>query len=130
MLNIEVAAGILVNQNKHILLAQRSNLKKFPLQWEFPGGKLEDNELVQAALIRELKEELGIKIHNPKFLMRLEHSYEEFRVIIHFYLINSWSGLAVGNEGQVIQWYSKEELKDIDLLAADTPVIKELRKIL
>ena len=62
--------------------------------------------------------------------MRLEHSYEEFRVKIHFYLINSWSGLAVGNEGQVIQWYSKEELKDVDLLAADTPVIKELRKIL
>jgi|TARA_B110000467_G_scaffold161474_1_gene182649 8-oxo-dGTP diphosphatase len=128
--NIEVAAGILIDKNKRILLAQRSHLKIFPLQWEFPGGKLEKSESIESALIRELKEELNIEIRETEFLMELKHDYDAFRVKIHFYLVRSWSGLAIGNESQLIQWYSIDQLSDVDLLAADTPVIKVLKKVL
>jgi hypothetical protein len=62
--------------------------------------------------------------------MKLKHDYDAFRVKIHFYLVHSWSGLAIGNESQLIQWYSLDQLSDVDLLAADTPVIKVLKKVL
>ena len=61
MRSIEVAAGILIDKKKRVLLSQRSHLKIFPLQWEFPGGKLKENESIEFALIRELKEELNIE---------------------------------------------------------------------
>lgn len=128
--SIEVAAGILIDERKQVLLSQRSHLKTFPLQWEFPGGKQEENETNEFALIRELKEELDIKIYEPKFFMEIKHNYAAFRVKIHFYLVNSWSGLVTGNEGQIIRWYSIDQLEKIDLLEADTPVIKELKELI
>jgi len=128
--SIEVAAGILIDEKKRVLLSQRSHLKIFPLQWEFPGGKLKENESIEFALIRELKEELNIEICDPEFFMQLKYSYETFKVKIHFYLVYSWSGLVIGNEGQIIQWCSTEQLKKIDLLEADAPVIKELKGVI
>ena len=91
---------------------------------------MEKSESIESALIRELKEELNIEIRETEFLMELKHDYDAFRVKIHFYLVRSWSGLAIGNESQLIQWYSIDQLSDVDLLAADTPVIKVLKKVL
>jgi hypothetical protein len=62
--------------------------------------------------------------------MQLKCSYETFKVKIHFYLVYSWSGLVIGNEGQIIQWCSTDQLEKIDLLEADAPVIKELKGVI
>ena len=95
---IEVAAGILIDKKNQILLAQRSKDKPFPLQWEFPGGKLFKNETSRHALKRELKEELDIIIQNPKFLIHIEHDYELLKVKIDFFVVYSWLGHVRNND--------------------------------
>ena len=92
MKEIFVVAGILFDHDKSILLAQRSAEKSFPLQWEFPGGKIEEGENSEGALKRELFEELNIEIDKIKLFDSVVHEYELFRANIEFFLINEWSG--------------------------------------
>ena len=75
MKQISVSAGILINNDNQILLSQRTADKSFPGQWEFPGGKIESSETAHEALIRELKEELGIDIDNSYLFKRIEHYF-------------------------------------------------------
>lgn len=130
MKQISVSAGILVNNTNQILLSQRTADKIFPGQWEFPGGKIESSETAHEALIRELKEELGIDIHNSYLFKRIEHYYDSFTANIEFFLVDSWSGVLSGEEGQLVRWFSAEDLKDLPILAADNPVIEELHEFL
>ena len=96
-----MAAGILIDKKNQILLAQRSKDKPFPLQWEFPGGKLFKNETSRHALKRELNEDLDIIIQNPKFLIHIEHNYELLKVKIDFFVVYSWLGHVRNNENQI-----------------------------
>ena len=130
MKQISVSAGILVNNDNQILLSQRSADKSFPGQWEFPGGKIESSETAHEALIRELKEELGIDIDNSYLFKRIEHYYDSFTANIEFFLVDSWSGELSGEEGQLVRWFSVRDLRDLPILAADNPVIEELQELL
>ena len=85
MKEIFVVAGILIDQDKSILLAQRSAEKSFPLQWEFPGGKIEEGENSESALKRELFEELNIEAGKMKLFDSVVHEYELFRANIDFF---------------------------------------------
>ncbi|MAC91618.1 MAG: 8-oxo-dGTP diphosphatase MutT [Woeseiaceae bacterium] len=126
MKQISVSAGILINNDNQILLSQRTADKSFPGQWEFPGGKIESSETANEALIRELKEELGIDIDNSYLFKRIEHYYDSFIANIEFFIVDSWSGELSGEEGQLVRWFSAGDLKDLPILAADNPVIEEL----
>ena len=130
MKQISVSAGILINNDKQILLSQRTADKSFPGQWEFPGGKIESSETAHEALIRELKEELGIDVDNSYLFKRIEHYYDTFKANIEFFLVDSWSGELSGEEGQLVRWFSAGDLKDLPILDADNPVIEELQKLL
>jgi len=127
---ISVSAGILINNDNQILLSQRTADKSFPGQWEFPGGKIESSETAHEALIRELKEELGIDIDNSYLFKRIEHYYDSFKANIEFFLVDSWSGELSGEEGQLVRWFSARDLRDLPILAADNPVIEELQELL
>tara|TARA_B100001063_G_scaffold55205_1_gene49171 strand:- start:379 stop:717 length:339 start_codon:yes stop_codon:yes gene_type:complete len=111
-------------------LSQRTADKIFPGQWEFPGGKIESSETAHEALVRELKEELGIDIDNSYLFKRIEHYYDSFKANIEFFLVDSWSGELSGEEGQSVRWFSAGDLKDLPILAADSPVIEELHELL
>ena len=130
MKQISVSAGILINNDNQILLSQRTADKSFPGQWEFPGGKIESSETANEALIRELKEELGIDIDNSYLFKRIEHYYDSFTANIEFFIVDSWSGELSGEEGQLVRWFSAGDLKDLPILAADIPVIEELHEFL
>ena len=130
MKQISVSAGILINNDNQILLSQRTADKSFPGQWEFPGGKIESSETANEALVRELKEELGIDIDNSYLFKRIEHYYDSFTANIEFFLVDSWSGELSGEEGQLVRWFSVRDLRDLPILAADNPVIEELQELL
>ena len=119
MKQISVSAGILINNDNQILLSQRTADKSFPGQWEFPGGKIESSETAHEALIRELKEELGIDIDNSYLFKRIEHYYDSFTANIEFFLVDSWSGELSGEEGQLVRWFSVRDLRDLPILAAN-----------
>ena len=126
MKEIFVVAGILFDHDKSILLSQRSAEKSFPLQWEFPGGKIEEGENSGGALKRELFEELNIEIDKIKLFDSVVHEYELFRANIEFFLINEWSGKLINKEGQNLHWKKLNDLSGLKILDADVPVINKL----
>ena len=126
MKEIFVVAGILFDHDKSILLAQRSAEKSFPLQWEFPGGKIEEGENSEGALKRELFEELNIEIDKIKLFDSVVYEYELFRANIEFFLINEWSGKLINKEGQNLHWKKLNDLSGLKILDADVPVINKL----
>ena len=126
MKEIFVVAGILIDQDKSILLAQRSAEKSFPLQWEFPGGKIEEGENSESALRRELFEELNIEVDKMKLFDSVIHEYELFRANIEFFLVKEWSGNLLNKEGQNLQWKKLNDLRGLKILDADVPVISKL----
>ena len=123
---IDVAAGVLINADGQILIAQRTYPAKYAGQWEFPGGKLEAAENAEEALKRELHEELGITVTAARPLIQLEHCYPEFTVRLHVFSVSSWQGMPHSREGQPLRWVSLQELKGLPLLAADAPIISAL----
>ncbi len=126
MKEIFVVAGILIGQDKSLLLAQRSAEKSFPLQWEFPGGKIEEGEDSESALKRELFEELNIEVDKMKLFDSIVHQYELFRANIEFFLVNEWSGRLLNKEGQNLHWKKLNDLRGLEILDADVPVINKL----
>ncbi len=126
MKEIFVVAGIFISHDKSILLAQRSAEKSFPLQWEFPGGKIEEGENSESALKRELFEELNIEVNDMKYFDSVVHEYELFRANIEFFLINEWSGKLLNKEGQNLRWTKLNDLKGLKILDADMPVINKI----
>ena len=123
---IFVVAGIFIDHDKSILLAQRSAEKSFPLQWEFPGGKIEEGENSESALRRELFEELNIEVDKMKLFDSVVHEYELFRANIEFFLVNEWSGNLLNKEGQNLHWKKLSDLRGLKILDADVPVISKL----
>ena len=126
MKEIFVVAGIFINHDKSILLAQRSAEKSFPSQWEFPGGKIEEGENSESALRRELFEELNIEVDKMKLFDSIVHQYELFRANIEFFLVKEWSGNLLNKEGQNLQWKKLNDLRGLKILDADVPVISKL----
>jgi 8-oxo-dGTP diphosphatase len=121
-----VVAGILQDADDRILIADRAQSKSMQEYWEFPGGKVDRGESAEAALHRELAEELGIDIEAPLHFKRLTHDYPDLSVAIDFYLVRGWLGTPSGLEGQQIQWVSRSMLGAQNLLPADAPIIEAL----
>lgn len=126
---ILVSAVALIDVDGRVLLAQRPQGKSMAGLWEFPGGKVETEETPEAALIRELQEELGIDTWQSCLapLTFASHSYEDFHLLMPVFACRKWQGTPVPKEGQVIKWVRPENLRDYDMPPADIPLIPILR---
>ena len=126
MNTIEVVAGI-ISQGERLLVCQRREDGAFPLKWEFPGGKVEIGESHEAALVRELKEELGIEARDVKEIFRHQQAYSGAATVnLRFYKVGAFSGMVRNLVFQDIAWLSCPELLRIDLLEGDWPLVKRL----
>lgn len=120
---IHVAAAVIQNAQQQILIAKRPEHLHQGGLWEFPGGKIEPNEKVQAALVRELDEELAIHATHMRPMIRVAHDYGDKQVLLDVWLVDGFSGTAHGQEGQEVRWVEKNELSRYTFPAANTPII-------
>jgi 8-oxo-dGTP diphosphatase len=127
-----VAAVALIDADGRVLLAERPAGKTMAGLWEFPGGKVDPGETPEAALIRELVEELGIDVHESCLapLTFASHAYPEFHLLMPLYVCRKWSGIAVPREGQRLAWVRPGRLGDYPMPPADKPLLALLRDLL
>jgi 8-oxo-dGTP diphosphatase len=119
-----VAACVLLDREGRLLIAKRPEGRPLAGLWEFPGGKVEDGETPEGALVRELAEELGIDIALADLapLTFASHSYPKFHLLMPLYLCRRWRGMATAQEGQELQWVRPEELAAYAMPPADEPL--------
>jgi 8-oxo-dGTP diphosphatase len=127
-----VAACALIDPDGRVLLARRPEGKKMAGLWEFPGGKLHDGETPETALIRELKEELGIDVAAACLapFAFASHEYDRFHLLMPLYLCRRWKGTPRPKENQTLSWVRPQKLADYPMPPADKPLIPLLRDFL
>jgi 8-oxo-dGTP diphosphatase len=123
-----VVACALIDADRRVLIAQRPQGKALAGLWEFPGGKLDAGERPEAALIRELKEELGIDVKEACLapLTFASHAYPDFHLLMPLYICRRWEGLIQPREGQALKWVLPNRLRDYPMPPADEPLIPML----
>ena len=126
---ILVSAVALIDRDGRVLLAQRPEGKSMAGLWEFPGGKVEKGETPEAALVRELYEELGIETWDSCLapLTFASHKYEDFHLLMPLYACRKWSGIVQPKEGQTLKWVAARDLSKYPMPAADLSLIPILR---
>jgi 8-oxo-dGTP diphosphatase len=124
-----VSAVALIDADGRVLLARRPEGKSLAGLWEFPGGKVEPGESPEAALIRELREELGIDTWKSCLgpLTFASHAYESFHLLMPLFACRRWEGIPVAREGQALAWVRPDRLRDYPMPPADLPLIPILR---
>lgn len=129
---IHVVAGVLIDRKKNILVAQRPEGKAMAGLWEFPGGKIEAGEIPEYALMRELREELGIETR-PCGMWPIgfaSHNYPDFHLLMPVFAIRVWSGDIQSKEGQAFKWVSVQDLYGLEMPEADKPLIPQLEALI
>ena len=125
MKTIEVVAAIITENNK--IFATQRGYGEFKDGWEFPGGKLEEGESSERALIREIKEELSVEIKIRSFLTTVKYDYPNFHLTMHCFICEVVTGEIMLLEHKAAKWLSKEELDSVNWLAADMDVVELLK---
>jgi 8-oxo-dGTP diphosphatase len=127
-----VVAAALVDADGRVLVAQRPAGKQLAGLWEFPGGKVDSGERPEAALIRELREELSIGVREPCLapLSFASHAYDDFHLLMPLYICRRWDGLVAAREGQALKWLRPGRLRDLPMPPADGPLIPPLIDLL
>ena len=127
-----VTAAALVDVDNRVLIAERPAGKAMAGLWEFPGGKVGEGETPEAALVRELKEELSIDVCETCVapFTFASHTYEAFHLLMPLYLCRRWEGEITPREGQRIKWVRASRLRDYPMPPADLPLIPMLRDLL
>jgi 8-oxo-dGTP diphosphatase len=125
MKTVLVSAVALIDVDGRVLLAQRPEGKSMAGLWEFPGGKVEQGETPETALIRELQEELGIDTWQSCLapLTFASHSYDDFHLLMPVFACRKWGGTPTPREGQTLKWVHGKDLKSYPMPAADIPLI-------
>ena len=127
-----VAAVALVDVDGRVLLAKRPEGKAMSGLWEFPGGKVQDGETPEQAVVRELMEELGVDTRQSCLapIGFASHAYEAFHLLMPLYVCRTWRGTPVPREGQELAWVRPARLGDYAMPPADAPLIPILRDLL
>ena len=126
---IEVVAALIFREGKVLCVQRPDNREYISLKWEFPGGKVEVSESREQALMREIKEELVVEIHELQYLTTVEHSYPDFHLTMHAYTCALKTGEVTLKEHVAAQWLAAEELGQLDWAAADVPVVNLLKNV-
>lgn len=124
---VHVAAAALVDRAGRVLLARRADAAHQGGLWEFPGGKLEPGETVEAALRRELAEELGVAVVSHRPLIRIRHDYDDLSVLLDVHRVDDWHGEVHGREGQPLAWVAPGDLSAYPMPAADVGIVSALQ---
>jgi 8-oxo-dGTP diphosphatase len=127
-----VVAAALVDPDGRVLVARRPEGKHLAGMWEFPGGKVDHGELPEAALIRELEEELGVSTHESCLAPAgfASHAYERFHLIMLLYVCRKWRGQPRGRLGQALRWETPPALFSLEMPPADRPLLGLLSALL
>ncbi len=126
--HIHVAAGVILNGEGQVLLALRPKDKHKGGLWEFPGGKVEEGESVQAALARELLEEINLVVDAAAPFLVIEHDYGDKQVTLDVWTVSRFSGTPHGSEGQEIAWVKITDLDRYQFPEANAGIVAALRK--
>lgn len=122
----QVVAGLIVRGHE-LLICQRTRHQAMPLKWEFPGGKIEDGEKPEAALVRELEEELGISAQVGREVAQVRHTYGRGGVIhLKFFLVEKYEGEIANRIFRDVQWVARERLPEYDFLEADLSLVSDI----
>ncbi len=124
---IHVAVAVILDETGRILLTRRPDHAHQGGLWEFPGGKVEPGEAVEQALLRELREELGIRPLSMQPLIRVPHRYPDRSVLLDVWRVTAFDGEPHGMEGQPLEWVPADRLADFDMPAADRPIVTAAR---
>ena len=129
MKTVLVSAVVLIDRDGRVLLAQRPEGKSMAGLWEFPGGKVEGSETPEAALVRELHEELGIETWNSCLapLTFASHTYDDFHLLMPLFACRKWNGIVQPKEGQTLKWVYPKDFSNYPMPPADIPLIPILR---
>ena len=126
---VRVVAAVIYDSLRRVLVAERPAGKSLAGCWEFPGGKVEEGESGEAALRRELREELGVQASALRPVFELKHEYPERHVDLSVWVVDAYSGVPAGLEGQSLRWESPAALRSIALLPADWPIVEWLERM-
>ncbi len=124
-----MVAAVIYDSLRRVLVAERPAGKALAGCWEFPGGKVEEGESGEAALRRELREELGVQASALRPVFELKHEYPERHVALSVWVVDAYSGVPAGLEGQSLRWESPSALRAIALLQADWPIVEWLERM-
>jgi len=129
---VVVVAAALIDVDNRVLIAQRPKGKPLEGLWEFPGGKIDFDERPEDALIRELKEELGVDVKAPCLapLTFASNAYEDFHLLMPLYVCRRWEGFVQPLDGQALKWVRAKDLRAYPMPAADAPLIPYLVDLL
>ena len=127
-----VAAAALINEQGEVLLAQRPEGKSMAGLWEFPGGKVDEGETPEFALMRELEEELGIETRPSCYhpIAFASHSYDDFHLLMPLFACRHWKGEPQLKEHQAFAWVKPVDMLEYPMPAADLPLVTTLRDLL
>lgn len=120
---VEVAVGLIIRDNQCLLAKRPKHVHQGGL-WEFPGGKIDAGEAVDAALHRELNEELGISVIASHPLFTIEHQYPDKSVKLHIWRVSEFDGQACGREGQLVRWFAFDELAGLEFPEANREILE------
>ena len=112
-----------------LLVAERPEGKPYSGYWEFPGGKVEDNETADAAIRRELHEELGIEVVDAEPWFEHLHAYPDKTVLLDLWRVTEFSGEPQGQENQILRWVSYEEILHLRLLAGNLEILSQIKSL-
>lgn len=124
---VHVAVAVIVNADNEVCISLRHKTSHQGDFWEFPGGKIEPEETVEQALLREIKEELNLEIKSSRPLICIRHDYHDKNVVLHVRKVLSYNGQATGLEGQQVKWLPVRQLRADEFPAANVAIINALQ---
>ena len=125
---VEVVAAAITDARGRVLLARRTVGRDLAGLWEFPGGKVEPGETAEQALVRELREELGIQVQPGSHVITVPQAYPAKRLRLDVRRVSAWKGVPKGHEGQALAWVPPHKLADYAMPPADVPVVAALTR--
>jgi len=121
-----ISIAIVQNEHKQLLISRRQQGQHLAGKWEFPGGKVEQGETLETAMLRELKEEVGLIATQYSLFDSLNFQYDQLHLSLNFYLVSAYNGHAKALEGQQMKWVNIAELIEYDFPKANKSVINKL----